>query len=283
MVVEIETYDDGEIIEWKWSTDNPLLPRPYFTSCYFIDGLLIDSGAPASAEELCDFIENLLKSKVEKCFITHNHEDHSGGAHLLKSKLQIPIFSGRKTISMIKNGYTYPDYRKLTWGPELPGTEAEISVNPLFTVNKKYEFEIFPMPGHCPDLNALIDKKHQLAFVADAVLPKYKMIFGGTSAIKEDIKQTYVSIKNLYELTEGMDNLRIFIAGHGVYQGRSFLLEKLNEIKEMHENVHRLINKGRNAEEILNEMFGGEDFVGNFTRGELSIFNLIQSLMNWTI
>lgn len=283
MVVEIETYDDGEIIEWKWSTDNSLLPRPYFASCYFIGGLLIDTGAPASAEELCDFIENQLESKVEKCFITHNHEDHSGGAHLLKSKLQIPIYSGRKTISIIKNGFTYPEYRRFVWGDALPKTEAEIAVNPLFSSNKRYEFEIFPMPGHCSDLNALIEKKHQIAFVADAVLPKYKMIFGKNSTIKEDIKQIYNSIKNLYEFTEGMDKLRIFISGHGVYKGRGFLLEKLNEIKEMHEIVHVLMNKGYIIAEIVNKMFGGEDSVGIFTNGNLSIFNLIQSLMNWAI
>lgn len=283
MVVEIETYDDGEIIEWKWSTDNKLLPRPYFTSCYFIDGLLIDTGAPASAEELCNYIENQLESKVEKCFITHNHEDHSGGAHLLKSRFQIPIFSGITTISLIKNGYTYPDYRKLTWGDALPKTEAEIAVSPVITSNRKYKFEIFPMPGHCADLNALIDKKHQLAFVSDGVLPKYKMIFGGTSSIKENIKGIYISIKNLYEFTEGMDNLQIFIAGHGVHKGREFLLEKLNEIKEMYEKVSKLTKKGHNIEEILDIMFGGEDFVGKFTQGELSIYNLIQSLQSWTI
>jgi glyoxylase-like metal-dependent hydrolase (beta-lactamase superfamily II) len=283
LVVEIKTYYDGEIIEWKWSTDNSLLPRPYFTSCYFIGGLLIDTGAPASAEELCNYIENQLESKVEKCFITHNHEDHSGGAHLLQSKLQIPIYAGKKTISIIKNGYTYPDYRKLAWGDELLPTEAEIAVNSIITNNKKYKFEIFPMPGHCADLNALIDGNNQLAFVADAVLPKYKMIFGGTSSIQEEIKQIYSSIKNLYDFTEGMDNLRIFIAGHGEYKGREFLFDKLNEIKEMHEMVHVLLNKGYIIEEIINKMFGGEDLIGNMTQGELSIFNLIQSLMNWTI
>ena len=38
-----------------------------------------------------------------------------------------------------------------------------------------------------------------------------------------------------------------------------------------------------NIEEILDIMFGGEDFVGKFTQGELSIYNLIQSLKSWTI
>ncbi len=70
------------------------------------------------------------------------------------------------------------------------------------------------MPGHAPCLLALIEKEQQWAFVGDAVIPKRKMLFGGTCNFHEDIHQIYDSTKKLAELTEGMEHLRIFIAGY---------------------------------------------------------------------
>ena len=109
MVIQLNTFEDGKILEWKWASDNELIPNPFFTSCYYIDGILIDSGAPASVNDLRDFVKSISKKqKIIKCIITHAHEDHSGGAHLLNTEFNIPIYAHKKAIPLLKRESNYP-------------------------------------------------------------------------------------------------------------------------------------------------------------------------------
>ena len=78
-----------------------------------------------------------------------------------------------------------------------------------------------------------------------------------------------------------MDNLQIFISGKGLFLGNEFLLEKMEEIKDLHKRTHYFKNQGYNNLEILAKIFGGEGFTGDITQGELSRMNLINSLLKW--
>ena len=228
---------------------------------------------------------------IDKFFITHTHEDHAGGANLLNTEFGIPIYSSEESIEILKRGRTYPDYRQMAWGSELLPTDATVMKRPITTKSKKYEFELFPMIGHAPELLTLIERNMQWAFVADAVQPKYKMIFGGDSDIQEDISLIYKSLQELYNYTDGMDNLLIFSAGNGVLPGRDFLIEISNELEQMHEVVHEYYknflkneySEKQMIKKIMKKMFGNESFVGQMTRGALSRKNLIISLLNWPI
>ncbi|MFX1255505.1 MAG: MBL fold metallo-hydrolase, partial [Promethearchaeota archaeon] len=185
MVTKINSYNKNEIIEWNWSTEHELLQRPFWTSCYLVDGLLIDSGAPGGVTELQEFVKSQQdRQKIEKCVLTHAHEDHAGGAHIIKEEFGIPVYASKKSLPILRTGYGYLEYRQITWGPQLLPVEANLLTEPIVTSSKGYVFEILPMPGHAPDLIALIEKQQQWAFVADAVQPKYKMIFGGTCGIQ---------------------------------------------------------------------------------------------------
>ncbi len=113
------------------------------------------------------------------------------------------------------------------------------------------------------------------------MLPKYKNLFGGTCNIQEDIALIYQSIKEIYVFTEGMDELRIFISGKGVFQGREFLHERLTDIWNLRTQVHELNEKGIGEEQILEKIFGGESMTGIMTNGELSRLNMIKSLLKW--
>ena len=60
------------------------LGRPlYWTTAYWLDGLLIDSGPPCLAGELVRVVEQL---GVEQIVVTHGHEDHTGGLHALRRR-----------------------------------------------------------------------------------------------------------------------------------------------------------------------------------------------------
>jgi len=292
MAVRITYHCNNEILEWQWASDNELMPYPYFTSCYLVDGLLIDSGAPGGESDLREFVRSINHSQmIEKCFITHTHEDHAGGAHILNTEFNIPIYTSKKAKELLKTGNTYPRYRQMAWGPKLLPVNAEIIDKPIITKSKKYKFELIPMPGHAPELVALIEKNHQWAFVADAVQPKYKMLFGGKCDIQEDISLIYQSLQELYEFTEGMDELLIFSAGNGVFHGREFLIERMDEIQEKHKKVHESYNNFLKSglsetqviKKILREIFKKESIFGRLTQGDISKKNLIISLLNWQV
>ncbi|TKJ23619.1 MAG: hypothetical protein CEE43_02865 [Promethearchaeota archaeon Loki_b32] len=290
MVVRKTYHCNNQILEWEWSSDNPLMPYPYWTSCYLIDGLLIDSGAPAGENDLKEFVNSLNPSQmIDKCFITHTHEDHAGGAHMLNTEFGIPIYTSDKALNLLKRGNIYPEYRQVAWGLKLLPVNAEIIDKPIITKSKKYNFELFPMSGHAPELNALIEKDQQWAFVADAVQPKYKMIFGKNSDIQEDISLICQSLSKLYDFTEGMDNLLIFSAGNGVLQGREFIKVKMEEIENLriqaHEYHGELQKEGYSGKKLIRKLirnlFGKESIIEQLTQGDLSRENLIISLIKW--
>ncbi|MFX1445483.1 MAG: MBL fold metallo-hydrolase [Promethearchaeota archaeon] len=292
MVVNIVKHENDKILEWKWASDNELIPTPFFTSVYFIDGILIDSGAPASENNFRDFILSLLESnQIKLCVLTHTHEDHCGGAYILQKEFDIPIYAHKDAIEKLKKEYYYPQYRQMAWGEKRLAVNAEKIPNFITSNSGKFNFEMFPMPGHAPEQVALIEKNQQWVFATDAIQPKYIMLFGAASDIQEDIASIYHSIKRLYEYTEGMDDLKFFLSGSGVYEDRRFLKERLNEIKTLHREVHQIYNdESKNYEDeqkilrkVLKRKFKRETAVGNLTQGDLSIMNLIKSLLKWPL
>jgi len=273
----------GSVTEWRWSTDNPLMPEPYWASCFLLDGLLIDAGPPGGADDLRVFASTLpQEQEITQCFVTHAHEDHAGGGKMLHDQLGIPVYASEKAARMMAEGYTYPDYRQLAWGDRLlPTTAIPLDDGAITTRSGEFSMELFPMPGHAPCLVALLDRAHGMVFAGDAILPKYRMLFAGTSSIQEDIEQIHTSIQRLHDETEGMEDLEIFIAGHGLIEGRTFLKEKLAELESLHQQAHECSDLGLDERKILKKMFNGESFIATFSRGELSRLNLLHSLLKW--
>ena len=292
MVVQKVYHCNNEILEWKWSSDNELMPQPFWTSTFLMDGLLIDAGAPGGVDDLRDFIKSLdSESMVEKCVITHNHEDHCGGGRMLQEEFKIPVFASKLAISLLKKEKNYPDYRQMVWGTEYHPFQAQIVKDSISSKSGKYVFDIISTPGHAPELICLIERNQQWVFITDAVMPKYLMIFGKDTDIPEDISLIFQSIKKLYDFTNGMDDLLLFTSGKGVFIGRSFLKDRMDEINSLHLKAHKFQNEAKQKgllnkrllRYVLKKMFIRENFVGSLTRGGLSNKNLIVSLLEWPI
>jgi glyoxylase-like metal-dependent hydrolase (beta-lactamase superfamily II) len=285
---KISTY--GPVLEWCWASDSRLLnalTKPYWLSCYIIDGLMIDSGAPASVTALKSFIRSLgADDAIERCVLTHWHEDHTGGAHMLSGEMHIPVYADPITIAMLSEGFTYPFYRRWTWGT---GVAPAAGVMPLpsgaiTTRSGDYSFDIVPMPGHADGLFSLVEMMQGWAFTSDAVMPRYSMLFGHTSDIRENIEVTCSSIRTLLDVTGRMKgDVTLFISGHGsVTDGRTFLSKKIEELELMHEKAHELRAQGLTDKQIRRAMFHGDGLTGIITRGELSSLNLVRSLLQWS-
>ncbi|TFG18693.1 MAG: hypothetical protein EU533_07485 [Promethearchaeota archaeon] len=88
-----------------------------------------------------------------------------------------------------------------------------------------------------------------------------------------------------------MNHLEIISSGRGIFQGREFLIKKLEEIRKLHQEAHKYKKLGMQKglkdlkllRFIIRKMFNKESFIGTFTRGDLSIKNLITSLLDWPL
>jgi ribonuclease/clavin/mitogillin len=292
LVIQINYHCDNEIIEWKWSSDNELLPAPFWTSCFLIDGLLVDTGAPGGENDLKKFVKSLDREHmVKKCLITHSHEDHCGGAAMLQSEFNIPIYASKKAVPKLKKEKSYPEYRKITWGFPYHPFDAISIEESILTCSNKYKFDLIEIPGHADEEIALIEKRQQWAIVSDGLMPKYTMIFGKNTDIPEDISQIYNSLKLLDLNTKNMKNLVIFTSGRGNFNDQKIFREKITELEILHEKAFKYkeeaIQQGYRGKSlyrfIVRKMFGKESFIGQFTRGDLSIQNLILSLLEWPL
>ncbi len=281
MATKTFSHCDQEIIEWCWASEHELIINPHWTSCYLIDGLLIDTGAPGGVEDFRNFINSLGEQKIQACVLTHTHEDHAGGAHMLNTEFNIPIYASERAIPILKVGYTYPEYRQVVWGEDgvLP-VDAEVLPNPISSMSGKYTFDVIPIPGHAPEQVALIEKQQEWAIVSDGIQIKYKRIFGKTSNIQEDISLIYQSIRDLNQFTEKMKDLTIFLPGGKVFR-KDLINHKLKEIWTLRQEVQELDSQGYSVDEIVQKMFGEGDVFASFTDGELSKKNLILSIISW--
>ena len=288
----------GPITEFQWKSTHWATIVPKWTSSYLVDKLLIDTGAPAGKEQILQWISSLPEDeKPKRIILTHFHEDHSGGAHLLQNELGLPIFCSHLTQLEFNDLKPYRWFRQIYWGKKLtpPNSVNTIPINNTVTSESgKYYFQLISIPGHSPDLTALLDSKNQLLFVGDGIMKRYEMLFGGGCVdLQENIQEIYESQKKLYELTEGMDNLQIFVAHSKVYP-RDFLKEKIDEIENLHTKAHSLKSelekKGITKENtLINKIIKqiwlkGENSLAKFlSHGEISFANLVKSLLQWPI
>jgi hypothetical protein len=83
----------------------------------------------------------------------------------------------------------------------------------------------------------------------------------------------------------------VVASGRGVFKGRSFLKDRMDEINSLHLKAHRFQNEAKQKglldkqllRYVLKKMFKRENFVGILTRGGLSSKNLIHSLLEWPL
>jgi len=283
---KIEKYANDEIVRWAARAHAPAFQRVW-TSAYLVDGLLIDSGPPASTGDLKQFIKSLAPEQaVEKVVITHWHEDHAGGARFLSEELGLPVYIHKNGIDKVRNGYYYPEYRVLGWGaPFEPAPSVRpLDVSSIATKTGKYTFELLHLPGHSDDLIVLIEPTQEWGFVSDSIVPEYQMIFGEPSEdIHEDIKQIHASLKQLQQYTAGMDRLTIFTAGFGMFPGQEILAKNISDIESLHGKVHELKSMGFRDRKIVEKLFGEEHSTGHITNYALSRLNLVRALLKWPI
>jgi glyoxylase-like metal-dependent hydrolase (beta-lactamase superfamily II) len=241
--------------------------KVYWTGCYLVDGLLIDCGPPAVAEELLGALES---RPVEALVVTHHHEDHSGGAPLLAAERGIVAQAHALTADVLRAGFRVEPYRRLAWG----GAPARFEARALGPVveTRSHRFEIVETAGHSPDHVCLFERERGWLFTGDLFLAERLRYLRAD----EDLGSLIASLRRVLALP-----LReVFCAHRGpLRDGPGALRRKLEVLEALVGRVGELHAQGVSEAEITRRVVGREGLMTLTTLGHFSARNFVRAAL----
>lgn len=232
---------------------------------FFVDGVLIDTGAKSLEAYFKPYFDELA---IEKVVLTHFHEDHSGCAALLQER-QLPIFMNEKKIESCKKRADYPLYRQLFWGRRKP-----FQASPIGTTfsSQTANWHVIETPGHAVDHLAFLNEETGQLFTGDL----YCQVKTRVILREESVPDIIQSIKKV--LTYDFDDVFCCHAGL-VPDGRKKLQMKLEYLLELEETIVKLYEEGKKAKEIDSQLFPKKYPITFFSGGDWASLNIVQSVI----
>lgn len=241
----------------------------FTAALYYVDGLLIDTGPLREHKNLKPILGEL---EVDRVVNTHHHEDHIGNNFLFEEK-GIPIFAHASGVPLIND--------TTLWAPNLYYYQRFFFYMPLsskcqpigdYIDSRKYRFRVIHTPGHSEDHIALLEEQNGWLFTGDL----YRSVKVTHLKKSEDINATLNSLEHLMTY----DFKTIFCSsGKVIETGKDKLREKIDWIKNIQANALRLKEEGMDKEAIRDQLLGPENFMAQFTEGDYTKLNLIESLL----
>ena len=247
-----------------------LLGRPaYFTSAYWVDGLLIDTGCAHTARQ---FLTALRGWRVELVVNTHSHEDHIGANADVQEAFDCTVQAHPEALPVLRDPrqQRLQPYRRIFWGRPRP-CEAE----PVgeWVETDQFRFQVIHTPGHSPDHICLFEPDRGWLFSGDAY------IGGEDRALRQgyDIQATIASLKLLAELP-----VEMIFSGSGTVrdEGRKPLLYKIAYLEELGQRIRSLHQEGLSARQIRWRVIGRELPITYITLGHFSSLRLVRSYLD---
>ena len=137
----------------------------YFTTAYWVDGLLIDTGCRHTVPELMQALETLPVGMIVN---THSHEDHIAGNAPLQAERKVTILAHPLALPVLadpRGKQPLNAYRKVMWGTPDPSRGKPLGEK---VPTEHYTFMVIPTPGHSPDHVCLFEPEQGWLFTGDA-------------------------------------------------------------------------------------------------------------------
>lgn len=233
---------------------------------FFVDGVLIDTGAQSLAKFFRPFFHQL---DMEQVVITHFHEDHTGCAAYLQNTFHAPIFMNGIMIPYCIEKAEYPMYRQAFWGRRKP-FRAQAVQESFQSANGTWK--VIQTPGHAIDHLAYLNKETGQLFTGDLYCQeKTKGILR-----EESIPDIIQSLQKV--LTYDFEDVFCNHAGY-VREGRTALRRKLDYLLDIRGNVIKRYQEGYTPEEIKKQLFPRKYPITFFSAGEWDPIHIIYSIL----
>lgn len=234
--------------------------------CFYIDGVLIDTGARSLASYFQPFFQQL---GIERVVMTHYHEDHTGGAAFLQEDLGLPLFMNNLMIDYCKKKADYPLYRQLFWGKRRP-FQAEPIGETFHSANATWR--AIHTPGHAADHLAFLNEETGQLFTGDLYcMERTKVVLR-----EENTQELIDSLKRI--LTYDFEEVFCSHAGH-LNDGRAAVKRKLEYLLNLEGEVVNLYKEGKTPKEIKDMLFPKKYPIILFSLGEWDSIHMIHSFI----
>jgi len=244
----------------------------YWTTAYYFDGTMIDTGCPFSAEEL---VREVAGIPVGKILNTHSHEDHFGANRKLqRSHPEIQIFAHHQALEVMSDPRrTQPlhPYRRVLWGwPDACQGSPLQEGDTIRTAHS--QLQVLYTPGHSRDHLCFLEPARGWLFSGDL------FVGGKDRALRSesDIWQIIASLQRVAGL-----NLSLLFPGSARVREnpQAEIGEKIAYLEDLGSKVLDLNAQGRSAGEIVRELCGPPMPIEYITLGHFSRKQLVLSYL----
>jgi len=254
----------------KFSAARAFFGRSFYrTAAYWIDGLLVDSTCPFTAQELLEACTGL---PVQQIVNTHCHEDHIGGNAALQRARDCTVLAHPLALPVLENPRLQPLqlYRRVFWGWPEPSRGRPIGE---WVETEHHRFQVLQTPGHSQDHVCLYEPRQGWLFSGDAYI-------GGEDRAARPDYDIYAIIGSLRKMA-ALDVSRLF-PGSGTMRDRNpgaDIRRKIEYLEGLGVKVRQLHNRGLGVEAIEASLLGSEPSIRYLTLGHFTRRNLIEAYL----